>query len=105
MKWDYPCGIWLGHMMDFSRRKRSSKFEYFGTIAVALASEQPFLQFIHGHVKLHNKLICGILKVNRTVRTREMWTNIKVYKIIHFSRIVIISIFYQTTIKHAHAFL
>ncbi len=64
MKWDYPCGIWLGHMMDFSRRKRSSIFEYFGMIAVALASEQPFLQFTLAHVKPQNKLICGILKAN-----------------------------------------
>ncbi len=105
MKWDYPCGIWLGHMMDFSRRKRSSIFEYFGTIAVALASEQPYLQFIHGNVKPHNKLICGIIKVNRTFRTREMWTDIKVYKIINFSRSAMTPIFYQTTITHAHAFL
>ncbi len=59
-------------MMDFSRRKRSSKFEYFGTTAVALASEQPFLQFTITHVKPHKKHVSGILQVNRTVRTREM---------------------------------
>ncbi len=53
----------------FQKRKTGSTCESLGTIAVVLANEQPFLQYTLVHVKPHNKLISGILKVNLTVKT------------------------------------
>ncbi len=53
----------------FQKKKPGSTCEYFGTIAVVLGNESPFLQITLAHVKPHSKVIWRILKVKLTVRT------------------------------------